>query len=127
MCVCTGPGKPATLSVPVGHTAVVAVLNGAVRINGSRSAGAAELVLLDTDGTQLQLEVASDSMLLVLTGAPLDEPIVGYGPFVANAFRPAEIDTALKDFQRGKFGRMPDPDITQPSVHAKEVSQSIAG
>ena len=105
-------GKSATLPVPVRHTAVVAVLNGAVSVNDARSAGAAELVLLDTDGTQLQLRAASDSTLLVLTGAPLDEPIVGYGPFVMNSAE--EIDTALKDFQRGKFGRMPEPAHPEP-------------
>jgi quercetin 2,3-dioxygenase len=98
-------GKSTALPVPAGHTAIVAVLNGAVSVNGSRAAGAAELVLLDTDGTQLQLAATSDSALLVLTGAPLDEPIVGYGPFVMNSAE--QIDTALKDFERGKFGRMP--------------------
>lgn len=107
-------GKSATLPVPAGHTAVVAVLNGALSVNGSRPAGAAELVILDTDGTQLHFEAASDSTLLVLTGAPLNEPIVGYGPFVMNSAE--EIDTALKDFQRGKFGRMPDPSGAIPSA-----------
>jgi redox-sensitive bicupin YhaK (pirin superfamily) len=46
-------------------------------------------------------------VLLVLTGAPINEPIVGYGPFVMNSR--AEIETALHDFQRGKFGTMPAP------------------
>jgi quercetin 2,3-dioxygenase len=98
-------GKSANLPIPIGHTAIVAVLRGAVSANGSRQAGTAELVLLDANGSELTLEATADSSLLVLTGAPLNEPIVGYGPFVMNSR--AEIETAMQDFQLGKFGRMP--------------------
>ena len=98
-------GKSVTLSLPAGHTALVAVLRGAIRANGSKPAGSAELVLLDANGSDLTLEASTDSTVLVLSGVPLNEPIVGYGPFVMNSAE--EIDTAMKDFQRGKFGRMP--------------------
>jgi quercetin 2,3-dioxygenase len=98
-------GKPVNLSLPAGHIAIVAVLRGTVRVNGSRAASAAELVLLDAAGSELGLEAVADSTVLVLTGAPIDEPIVGYGPFVMNS-RP-EIETAMSDFRQGKFGRMP--------------------
>jgi quercetin 2,3-dioxygenase len=97
--------KAASMSVPAGHTALVAVLRGGVRVNGSREVGAAEVALLDTDGSELHLQAASESVLLILTGAPLNEPIVGYGPFVMNSR--AEIETAMDDFQRGRFGFMP--------------------
>jgi len=40
----------------------------------------------------------------VLTGEPIDEPIVGYGPFVMNS--EADIRTAIDDFNSGRFGRM---------------------
>lgn len=95
----------ANLSVPAGHVAVVAVLRGSVSVNGSRQAGAAELVLLDVGGSALRLEAITESTLLVLTGAPIKEPIVGYGPFVMNS--QSEIETAMNDFQRGRFGQMP--------------------
>jgi redox-sensitive bicupin YhaK (pirin superfamily) len=98
-----------TASLPItdGHTTAIAVLRGSISVNGSRQAGAAELLVLDRSGDEVHLEAAADSTLLLLSGAPIPEPIVGYGPFVMNSRQ--EIETAMKDFQRGKFGRMPDP------------------
>jgi redox-sensitive bicupin YhaK (pirin superfamily) len=98
-------GRSARLSVPDGHIAAIAVLRGSLAVNGSRHAGAADLVVLDGDGDEVHIDAAADSTLLLLSGAPLAEPIVGYGPFVMNSRR--EIETAVADFQRGKFGRMP--------------------
>jgi redox-sensitive bicupin YhaK (pirin superfamily) len=46
----------------------------------------------------------SDSMLLVLTGEPIDEPVFGYGPFVMT--NEAEIHQAIADFNSGRFGQV---------------------
>jgi quercetin 2,3-dioxygenase len=61
--------------------------------------------VLDPAGDEVRIEAAADSTLLLLSGMPIAEPIVGYGPFVMNSRQ--EIETAMQDFQRGKFGRMP--------------------
>jgi hypothetical protein len=98
-------GHTASLSVPEGHTTAIAVLRGSIAVNGSRAAGAAELIVLDRAGDEVRIEADADSTLLLLSGAPIAEPIVGYGPFVMNSRQ--EIETAMSDFQRGKFGRMP--------------------
>jgi quercetin 2,3-dioxygenase len=104
-----GAGKIVSLSVPENHSAAIAVLRGAVAVNGSREAKEAELVVLKRSGSEISVAAAADSTLLVLSGAPIPEPIVGYGPFVMNTRR--EIETAMEDFRLGKFGRLPVPDF----------------
>ena len=98
-------GRAARLGVPEGHIAAIAVLRGSISVNGSRQAGATDLVVLDGAGDEVHIEAAVDGTLLVLSGEPIAEPIVGYGPFVMNSRQ--EIEAAVSDFQRGKFGTMP--------------------
>ncbi len=97
--------RKASLPVPTGHIAAIAVLRGSIAVNGSSRAGDAELVVLDAAGGEIEIEADTDSTLLLLSGVPIGEPIVGYGPFVMNTRQ--EIETAMRDFQSGKFGRMP--------------------
>ena len=46
-----------------------------------------------------------ETHLIVLAGAPLNEPIVQYGPFVMNSVE--EIQQAIHDIERGGFGPIP--------------------
>jgi quercetin 2,3-dioxygenase len=90
-----------SLEMPEGHTAMLVVLAGHVTVNGAQGAGEAEMVLLDREGRSVAIHADGDAKLLVLTGEPLDEPIVGYGPFVMNS--EAEIRQAIDDFNSGRF------------------------
>jgi redox-sensitive bicupin YhaK (pirin superfamily) len=92
-----------TLALPPGHTAMLVVLTGQVVLNGAQPAGEAEVVLLGREGSDVTLRAASEATLLVLTGEPIDEPIVGYGPFVMNS--EAEIRQAFEDYNGGRFTR----------------------
>jgi hypothetical protein len=64
----------------------------------------AEIAHLSVDGDGVKLTADGDAMVLVLTGQPIDEPVVGRGPFVMNT--EAEIQQTMRDFQTGRFGRM---------------------
>jgi redox-sensitive bicupin YhaK (pirin superfamily) len=100
-------GADVALRVPDGHTATIALLRGSITANGSRKAGEAELLVLDRQGDEVRVQATDASTLLLLSGVPILEPIVGHGPFVMNSRQ--EIELAIADFQRGKFGRMPAP------------------
>lgn len=93
-----------TFDLPEGHTAMIAALSGKVTVNGSEQAEEAEVIRFERDGSQVKIHADSDSILLVLTGEPIKEPVVGQGPFVMN--NEAEIRQAIDDFNRGRFGQV---------------------
>ena len=97
-------GKTARFSLHEGHTLAVIVLHGTVMVNDTQVAREAQMVVLDRDGTGVTIEANTDATVLLLSGEPLDEPIVGYGPFVMNT--QAEINKAIEDFNSGGFGKM---------------------
>jgi len=94
----------ARLALPEGHTAAVIVLRGTVEVNGSSVAREAQMVLLDQKGSDFAIEANGGARVLILGGAPIDEPIAGYGPFVMNTRE--EIQQAIGDFNSGRFGRL---------------------
>lgn len=98
-------GKSATFDLREGHNTALVVLKGAVQLNGQEMAREGQLALFDRDGTQVHVDADQDAVFLILSGEPIDEPIVGHGPFVMNS--EAEIEQAFVDFQSGRFGRMP--------------------
>lgn len=96
--------RAATLAMPDGHTALVVVLHGTVLVNGREVVRSGQWVELAREGREFGLEANGDATVLVLGGAPIGEPVVGYGPFVMNT--PAEIRQAIEDFNSGRFGHM---------------------
>ncbi|MDE1913741.1 pirin family protein [Pseudomonas sp. D8002] len=97
-------GRSVTLDLHAGRNTALVVLRGTVRINGTEVAREGQLALFERDGTQLRLESSDDAMVLLLSGEPIDEPIVGHGPFVMNTEQ--EIHQAFADYQSGQFGQM---------------------
>ncbi|AIG01885.1 pirin family protein [Pseudomonas fluorescens] len=96
--------KAVTLDLHAGRNTALVVLKGTVQVNGSELAREGQLVLFERDGKQISLESNDDAMVLLLSGDPIDEPIVGHGPFVMNTEQ--EIHQAFVDFQSGQFGQM---------------------
>ena len=99
-----GRDKSVALDIPEGHTLSVLVLSGTVEVNGHEIAREAQMVLLGRDGGGVTIEANDDAKLLVLTGEPIDEPVVAHGPFVMNTAD--EIKQAMLDVQNGRFGTM---------------------
>ncbi|HEU4695812.1 MAG TPA: pirin family protein [Sphingomicrobium sp.] len=94
-------GAEIDLPLPEGHNALIAVLSAHVTAGG-KDVGEAEIARLTTHGEGVAVRANGQSMLLVMTGEPIDEPVVGYGPFVMNS--EAEIRQAVDDFNSGRFG-----------------------
>ena len=97
-------GKLLTLDLHEGRNTALVVLRGTLQVNGQELVREGQLALFERDGDQLSLEANQDAVVLVLSGEPIDEPIVGHGPFVMNTEQ--EIHQAFADFQSGRFGRM---------------------
>ena len=92
------------LEIPTGHSTILVVLKGAVRVNESEVIGEAQIGLFDRTGTSIHIDCAKDATILLLTGEPIDEPVVGQGPFVMNSLQ--EIRQAMLDYQIGKMGHL---------------------
>jgi redox-sensitive bicupin YhaK (pirin superfamily) len=97
-------GRSVSLPFRAGRSAALVILRGAVQVNGSEVIREAQLVVLDREAGEVLLEANSEAAVLVLSGEPLNDPIVGYGPFVMNS--EAQIAEAFEDFNAGRFGRI---------------------
>ncbi len=97
-------GQRVSLPQPAGWTTLLVVLDGTVQVNGEAIVRAAQMATLATAGSGVEIETSGAAKLLLLAGEPIDEPVVGHGPFVMNSQQ--EIIQAIADFNSGKFGRM---------------------
>jgi redox-sensitive bicupin YhaK (pirin superfamily) len=95
-------GKVKT-SMPSTHNTAILVIEGSAVINGEK-AGEHAFVLFAGEGEDIEIEATTDSVLLLLSGEPINEPIASYGPFVMNTQE--EIVAAIQDFQSGKYGHL---------------------
>ena len=93
----------ATLEFPEGHTAIMIVQQGTVTV-GTQPLKAVELVEFERTGTEVLVASETAARLLVLTGQPISEPVVGQGPFVMNTRE--QIREAIQDYQAGRMGRL---------------------
>jgi redox-sensitive bicupin YhaK (pirin superfamily) len=93
------------VQLPASYNAMAVVAKGRVRA-GTHAASAGELVLFANDAPALELVAEEDSHVILLSGEPLNEPVVAYGPFVMSSIE--EIRQAIADVNRGGFGPIPD-------------------
>lgn len=93
-----------TLQQPAGWSTALVVLEGEIKVNGEGSAREGQLVVLSQKGETLHLAAETHAKVLLMAGEPLQEPIVGYGPFVMNT--KTQIAEAVRDFNSGRFGQI---------------------
>jgi redox-sensitive bicupin YhaK (pirin superfamily) len=97
--------KGAVMSLPAANdwSTALAILHGQVKTDKGL-AGDGSLIAYSQAGSGIELVASEDTHALFLSGEPIREPIVGYGPFVMNT--KAEIAQAIDDFNGGQFGRL---------------------
>jgi quercetin 2,3-dioxygenase len=96
-------GRAAEFAVAEGRTLALVVLQGTVLVNGSDVVRGPQLITFERAGHDISVEANNDAVMLLLSGEPIDEPVVGYGPFVMNS--ESEIRQAIEDFNGGRLGR----------------------
>ena len=97
-------GASLDVAIPAGHSCMVLVLQGQVTLNGQTPVQAAEIGLFELAGDHIHLASSDAATVLLLAGEPLNEPVVGYGPFVMNTEQ--EIRQAIQDYRSGKMGKL---------------------
>jgi redox-sensitive bicupin YhaK (pirin superfamily) len=89
------------VAIPDGHNTLVYVYEGELRVAGTDYPLRAGMLGRLSHSGVLELNVSSDTRLLVISGKPIGEPIVHYGPFVMNSVE--EIQQAIQDYQSGRL------------------------
>jgi redox-sensitive bicupin YhaK (pirin superfamily) len=96
-------GGELTTNVPALHNTVILVVEGGIEVNGQQAI-LHDLVLFKNEGEEISIKATENSVLLLLSGEPINEPIAQYGPFVMNTNR--ELQEAFEEFNAWKFGTL---------------------
>ncbi|MEH8028623.1 pirin family protein [Gallibacterium anatis] len=98
-------GREVEIEIPESQSLSMVVLRGKATFNHNEQASAGQLVNFERSAGKVTITAADEELkILLLAGEPIEEPVVGYGPFVMNSFE--EIRQAVNDFNAGKFGQI---------------------
>ncbi|MGI9139350.1 MAG: pirin family protein, partial [Sediminibacterium sp.] len=99
-------GGSASFSFPSSHNTCILVIEGEVILNNSEDVPLDHLALFKNEGELFTIKATDNSIVLILSGEPIHEPIAAHGPFVMNTR--AQIMEAFQDYELGKFGELED-------------------
>lgn len=101
------PGGSVSQSVPGAYNAFAYVIDGEGVFGDDDERGTdGQMILFAPDGDEVRIENSPDAKetleVLLIAGAPLNEPVARYGPFVMNTRE--EIYQAIEDYRLGRMG-----------------------
>ncbi|MCA4810188.1 pirin family protein [Empedobacter stercoris] len=99
-------GGKANFNFPAHYNTILLVIEGEVKVNNQEIVPTDHLLLFTNEGEDFSIEATENSVVLILSGEPLNEPIASYGPFVMNTQE--QIREAFDDYNNGKFGTLED-------------------
>jgi hypothetical protein len=99
-------GDKASFNFSKNYNTGMLVVEGEIKINGSKTAPVDNFILFGHDGEEIVIEALEQSIVLIMSGEPIKEPIASYGPFLMNT--EGEIKQAFEDFKNGNFGYLED-------------------
>ena len=96
----------ASFSFPSNFNTAMLVIEGSIQVNDKDVAPTDHFILMSNDGEDFTVKATEDAIVLLLSAAPIGEPIAAHGPFVMNTRQ--ELMEAFNDFNTGKFGYLED-------------------
>jgi len=94
----------ATFNLPAAFNTGLLVVEGEIIVNDNRKVDNHQYVQFKNEEGEIKIKANQKSILLLLSGEPINEPVAAYGPFVMNTME--EIHEAVDDFNNGKFGTL---------------------
>lgn len=95
-------GGTIAVAFPSHHNAMVYLLDGQLTVDGFGLVDGLHLIQLEQDGEGFVAQAKEDTRILILSGSPLNEKVVSYGPFVMNS--QTQVLEAMRDYRMGKMG-----------------------
>ena len=99
-------GGEAIFNFPGNFNTALIVIEGNVIVNGTEDVPLDHFALFTNEGENFTVKASENSIVLILSGEPINEPIASHGPFVMNTRQ--EIMQAFEDYENGKFGVLED-------------------
>jgi len=91
------------LPLPKHYNTLLYLLKGSLSVDDEK-VPPKTMIWYKNDGDLLNINISEASQFIILSGEPIGEPVVSYGPFVMN--NNEELQQAVSDFQDGKMGEL---------------------